>query len=119
MWEIRVEHIADWLVSQDSATLAGIYAALDMLQEKGPALGRPLVDTLSHTTLKNLKELRPASPGKTEVRILFAFDPDRKAIMLLGGDKSKGGAKRAWAAWYRKAIPAAEKRYRGYLQGKE
>ena len=111
MWEIRVEHIADWLVSQDSATLAGIYAALDMLQEKGPALGRPLV--------KNLKELRPASPGKTEVRILFAFDPNRKAIMLLGGDKSKGGAKRAWAAWYRKAIPEAEKRYRGYLQGKE
>ncbi len=119
MWEIRVEYIAEWLMSQDERTLAGIYAALDKLQEKGPTLGCPLVDTLSHTKLKNLKELRPASPGTAEVRILFAFDPNRQAIMLLGGDKSKGGAKKAWAAWYRRAIPEAEKRYASYLRNKE
>ena len=90
MWEIEIEHIVPWLDEQDDRTVACIFAALENLQQSGPSLGRPLVDTLKGSTVKNLKELRPASPGNTEVRIIFAFDPARKAIMLLGGDKSKG-----------------------------
>lgn len=75
------------------------------------------MDTLGHTRVKNLKELRPASPGKTEVRIIFAFDPERKAVMLLGGDKSKGKSGRSkWAGWYKWAIPAAEELYERYLE---
>ena len=52
----------------------------------------------------------------TEVRILFAFDPKRKAIMLLGGDKSKNKNGRAkWSWWYKEAIPEAEKLYKEHL----
>ena len=53
-------------------------------------MGRPLVDTVEHSRFPNMKELRPASPGRSEIRILFAFDPVRRAIMLLAGDKSAG-----------------------------
>ena len=64
-----------------------------------------------------MKELRPGSSGRSEIRILFVFDPKRKAIMLVGGDKQ-----RKWDKWYRKAIPEAERRYLVWLEeryGKE
>ena len=77
--------------------------AVDRLAEGGPALGRPLVDSIAHSQIGNLKELRPGSPGRSEVRILFAFDPWWSAILLTGGDKSGD-----WQGWYRRAIPRAE-----------
>lgn len=50
------------------------------------------------------------------VTSIFAFDPDRRAIMLLGGDKSKGkGNKRRWSNWCRTAIPQAERIYEQHL----
>lgn len=117
MWSVEYEYIVDWLDAQDAETVAGIFAALEILEQEGPNLGRPLVDTLKGTRLKNLKELRPASPGATEVRILFAFDPKRQAIMLLGGDESIGKNTSAkWSGWYKKAIPAAEEVYRSHLE---
>ena len=57
-----------------------------VLAEFGPQLGRPRVDTLKGSRHANMKELRPLS---TNIRILFAFDPRRMAILLLGGDKSR------------------------------
>lgn len=110
MWEIEYSYIIDWLDELDNKTVAAIFAALELLQQEGLNLGRPLVDTLSNTRVANLKELRPASAGNTEIRIIFAFDSARKAIMLLGGDKSKGKTGRSkWTGWYKSAIPAAEK----------
>jgi len=53
-----------------------------------------------------MKELRPGSSGHTEIRILFAFDPVRRAVLLLAGDKAGG-----WSSWYEVNIPIAEKRY--------
>lgn len=117
MWSVDYGPIQDWLNEQDKDTVASIFSALKRLEQKGPTLGRPLVDTLRRTQVKNLKELRPASPGRTEIRILFAFDPSRKAVMLLGGDKSKGRNGRAkWSNWYREAIPEAERIYRQHLK---
>lgn len=116
MREVEYAYIEPWLDELDAITIASIFAALELLQKRGPALGRLLVDTLKTATVKNLKELRPASPGTSEVRIIFAFDPERTAIMLLGGDKSKGKSGRAkWSGWYKKAIPEAERIYRGHL----
>lgn len=60
--------------------------------------------------MHNLKELRPASTGRSEIRILFVFDPWRSAILLVGGDKSG-----RWTGWYKIAIPEAERLYRDYL----
>jgi hypothetical protein len=76
----------------------------------GPQLGRPLVDSIRNSHHSNMKELRPPSTGTSEVRVLFAFDPNRQAILLLGGDKS-----RAWAAWYRENLPIADDRYEEHL----
>jgi len=58
------------------------------LREEGPTLGRPLVDRLKATKIHHLKELRPGSRGRSEIRIIFAFDPTRSALLLLGGDKA-------------------------------
>ena len=55
--------------------------------------------------MHNLKELRPGSAGTTEVRILFCFDPERQAVLLVAGDKSGH-----WKDWYKRAIPLAEER---------
>lgn len=117
MWEIDVELIREWLDKQDDRTVAYVWAALSMLAEEGPALGRPLVDTVEHSRFPNMKELRPASPGRSEIRILFAFDPVRRAIMLLAGDKSAGEGRRRWGKWYRWAVPEADRLYAAHLEG--
>jgi len=66
-----------------------LLAAIRVLQDVGPRLGRPLVDTVKGSRHSNMKELRPGSTGRTEIRVLFAFDRERRAILLVGGDKSE------------------------------
>lgn len=53
-----------------------------------------------------MKELRPGSTGRSEVRVLFAFDKKRKAMLLVGWDKSDD-----WKGWYRVNIPIADQRF--------
>lgn len=81
------------------------------LREEGSALGRPLVDTTKCSGLSNLKELRPDSAGATEVRLLFVFDPDRQAVILVDGNKAGN-----WSGWYRLAVPQAEQVYAEHLK---
>lgn len=115
-WHVDIDLIKPWLDTQDLVTVSCIEAAIEELERKGPSLGRPLVDHIKDSKLCNMKELRPASPGRSEVRILFAFDPKRHAIMLFAGDKSSGEKSREkWNGWYRSAIPLAERRYREHL----
>jgi hypothetical protein len=64
--------------------------------------------------LVNMKELRPPSTRRSEVRILLVFDPWRSAILLEAGDKSGH-----WDRWYRTAIPIAEQLYDDYLAERE
>lgn len=86
-----------------------LLAYLKVLEAKGPMLGRPLVDTLKGSVLPNLKELR-FSWENQPFRYLFAFDPKRSAIVLVGG--SKAGDKR----FYEKMIPVAEQRFARHLK---
>jgi hypothetical protein len=114
-WEIRVTNeLLAWIGTLDERTRAQVVDAIDRLAEAGPTLGRPLVDSIAHSSVHNLKELRPGSAGRTEVRIIFAFDPWRSAILLTGGDKSSD-----WRGWYRRAIPRAEELYADYLKERE
>lgn len=92
--------MSDW----DSACL--VEQAIDALAAEGPMLGRPMVDRIHGSRLHNLKERRPGSTGASEVRILFVFDPVRRAVLLVAGDKSG-----RWREWYVDNIPLAEKRY--------
>lgn len=99
------------IVATSPETAEQISAAFDLLSEEGPSLGRPLVDLIQHSQIPNLKELRPPTPGRSKVRILFAFDQNRNAILLVAGDKYG-----SWSKWYKMAIPLAEKRYKKHLR---
>jgi hypothetical protein len=83
-----------------------------LLDSYGPNLGRPHVDTLAGSRLRHLKELRVQHRGRP-YRILFAFTPDRTAVLLTGGDKT--GSNR----WYERAISRAEAVYAAYLDERE
>ncbi|WP_442877584.1 type II toxin-antitoxin system RelE/ParE family toxin [Dactylosporangium sp. AC04546] len=73
-----------------------------------------MVDTVAGSAIANLKELRPPSSGRSEIRIIFVFDPWRCAVLLVAGDKSG-----QWQRWYRTAIPMAEDLYRIYLKERQ
>lgn len=70
-----------------------LLAYIELLEQFGPQLGRPRVDTLNGSRHANMKELRFDASGGVW-RIAFAFDPKRRAIVLCGGDKSGGSQKR-------------------------
>lgn len=83
-----------------------------VLETIGPTLSRPYSDSINGSKLNNLKELRTKHKGKP-YRSLYVFDPDRSAILLVGGNKaSKGKTKK----WYNKNIKRAEKRYKRYFK---
>lgn len=95
-----------WADSLEQADAEALLAAVRILRDVGPALGRPLVDTITASRHRNMKELRPGSTGRTEIRVLFAFDIERQAILLCGGDKAGN-----WRRWYRDNIPIADDRF--------
>jgi len=81
-----------------------------VLEQFGPQLGRPRVDTLSGSRHANMKELR-FSAADGEWRVAFAFDPKRRAILLVAGDKSGGSEKR----FYRELIRKADNRFDAHV----
>ncbi|MFH4288949.1 type II toxin-antitoxin system RelE/ParE family toxin [Acinetobacter baumannii] len=88
MWTvITTDLFNEWLEQQDEATQEKVLAALVVLQQQGPSLGRPLVDTVYDSKFTNMKELRVQHRGKP-LRAFFAFDPLRQAIVRCIGDKS-------------------------------
>lgn len=111
MWKIEMDPIKDWLTGLDRESKLQILAAVEVLKEQGPNLRRPLVGKIEGSKIKSMKELRLGSAGKSEIRILFVFDPNRQAIMLVGGDKQN-----KWSKWYKTAIPEAEDRYEAWLK---
>ncbi|MGB7435779.1 MAG: type II toxin-antitoxin system RelE/ParE family toxin [Candidatus Acidiferrum sp.] len=87
-----------------------ILAVALLLEQFGPQLGRPRVDTLHGSRHANMKELRFSAAGG-EWRVAFAFDPKRAAILLVAGDKSGGSQKR----FYRELIRKADDRFDAHL----
>jgi hypothetical protein len=81
-----------------------------LLEQFGPQLGRPRVDTLKGSRHANMKELRfDAADGAW--RVAFAFDPKRNAVLLIAGDKSGGSENR----FYRQLIAKADERFDEHL----
>ena len=72
------------------------------------------MDRIQRSKVHHLKELRPGSAGRSEIRVLFAFDPTRSALLLLGGDKAGN-----WQRWYRQNIPIGEQLYLEYTEQQE
>ena len=107
-WEVEVtDEFTAWYGDLDLDDVDRVNTAVEYLAEHGPGLGRPFVDTLNNTRHGNLKELRPRGG---HLRIIFAFDPRRTAILLLGGDKAH-----EWSVWYERMIPLAEQLYDTHL----
>lgn len=103
--------VEDWflaLVESGDSDAAAVTAAIDYLEAEGPTLGRPAVDKVKGSRFHNMKELRPHG---TSIRILFVFDPRRRAILLVAGDKAG-----EWEQWYIENIPIAEERYEIWLE---
>ena len=87
-----------------------VYAVGRLLEQFGPQLGRPRVDTLNGSRHGNMKEMRFRAAGG-EWRVAFAFDPARHAIVLVAGDKSGMREKR----FYRALIRKADERFERHL----
>lgn len=105
-----MDEVDEWFVAlsrTDQDASDAVAAAIDMLEEHGPNLGRPLVDSITGSKVHNMKELRVAT-----TRILFVFDPTRSAVLLVAGDKAG-----AWKRWYVENVPLAEDRCRRWLAG--
>jgi hypothetical protein len=109
-WDVLLDDaFAAWLDSLSDDVRNEILAHAALLRVRGPLLGRPYVDTVEGSAFTNMKELRVQFRGDPW-RVLFAFDPDRAAILLVGGNKR--GDKR----WYKKALPIADERFRRHLR---
>ena len=89
---------------------AELLALSRLLQQFGPQLGRPRVDTLNGSRHANMKELR-FSAADGEWRVAFAFDPTRSAILLVAGDKSGVSQKN----FYKRLIAKADERFDAHL----
>ena len=91
-----------------------LIATASLLVTYGPALGRPHADTLVGSRHANMKELRFRA-GDGAWRTAFAFDPERRAIMLVAGDKSGVAEKR----FYKSLIARADRRFDEHLASLE
>lgn len=113
VWKVQFQ--ADFAREADDysdAVRVELIAGIRLLQQFGPSLGRPHVDTLSGSKHANMKELRFHANGGVW-RIAFAFDPERAAILLVGGDKSGISSDR----FYKGLIKRADARYDQHLEG--
>ena len=107
-WEIEyTDEFFAWWDTLTANEQEMITTAVTKLEQSGPALGRPFVDTIKGSRHANMKELRPRS----NIRVLFAFNPLRTAILLIGGDKTG-----RWEEWYAEMIPVADDLYDVHLR---
>ena len=112
MWEVATTAEFDvWFASLGEHEQAEIIAKVAILRLLGPRLGRPHADTLKDSEHSNMKELRADTRDRV-LRVAFAFDPDRSAILLLGGNKSGISQKR----FYKQLIARADALYDEHLE---
>lgn len=88
-----------------------LLAMLVALRERGPTVGRPEVDTLKGSGFANMKELRFRA-DRGVWRVAFAFDPQRRAILLVGGDKTGVSESK----FYKRLIVKADVRFKEHLK---
>ena len=94
MWDIEVtDEFLEWWQGLEVDQQEALTDRIDLLGERGPDLGRPVVDRIHASRHHSMKELRASKGGA--LRVLFMFDPRRSVILLLGGDKTG-----EWDTWY-------------------
>jgi len=111
-WEVILyAAFEDELRTLDPSVQDALIVVAKLLADFGPQLSRPHVDTLKGSRHANMKELRfEAADG--EWRAAFAFDPERRAVVLVAGDKSGGSQKR----FYKQLIVKADFRFSDHVE---
>ncbi|HEX9223651.1 MAG TPA: type II toxin-antitoxin system RelE/ParE family toxin [Candidatus Acidoferrales bacterium] len=109
-WDVEyTDEFEEWWNGLSTTEQEDVAEKVKLLELGGPALGRPHADTLAKQSRHpNMKELRIMHRGDA-YRVLFAFDPRRVAILLLGGRKPD-------QKWYKTAIPRADRLYDKHLE---
>jgi hypothetical protein len=109
-WEVEVSNeFLEWYDALNVDEWESVNSVVGKLEQFGPTLGRPYVDTLIGSKYPNMKELWVQHQGRPN-RILFMFDPRRNAYLILGGDKTGN------ANWYTDAMRRAEAIYGQHLK---
>lgn len=110
---LHPDFIAEWK-SLEMGLKELVGEVLDHLEEDGPFLGRPEVDTLSASSYANMKEIRVGF-GRQVWRFAFAFDPAQRAIVLCGGDKQGMNQ----SLFYKQLIRKADARFGAWLKDRK
>jgi hypothetical protein len=111
MWKVTTTRTFDeWYSSLDEDAKAEVIGKVSLLEVLGPQLGRPHADTLNGSKYANMKELRADTKDKV-MRVAFAFDPNRAAILLVAGNKTGVSQKQ----FYRQLIAKADQLYDAHL----
>jgi hypothetical protein len=108
-WPVEfTDEFAHWWNGLDIDEQESIARVVRLLEQRGPSLGRPFADTVRGSRFAQMKELRIQHQGQP-YRVLFAFDPRRTALLLIGGNKT--GDPR----WYEKFVPVADEIFAAHL----
>lgn len=108
-WQVEyTDDFESWWESLTEAEQEDVAAKVILLQRLGPALPRPYADVVRFSRHPNMKELRIQHAGRP-YRVLYAFDPRRCAILLIGGDKTGNDR------WYEIFVPRADRLYDKHL----
>lgn len=109
-WEIEyTDEFGSWFDGLDDAEQESVLFGVGLLEESGPNLRHPYSSGINGSRHGRLRELRIQHEGRP-YRMLYAFDPRRVGILLLGGDKT--GDDR----WYEVNVPKADTLYEAYLE---
>lgn len=109
-WEIEFTgEFGEWWDGLTGEEQEDVAFSVNLLREQGPALSRPHADTVRGSGFPNMRELRVQHEGRP-YRVLYAFDPRRTGILLIGGDKTGD------SRWYREFIPKADAIYAQHLR---
>jgi hypothetical protein len=109
-WDVEfTNEFEHWWNTLSEDEQIDVDAKVRLLEKFGPALGRPHADTVQGSRHPNMKELRIQHAGRP-YRTLFAFDPRRCAVLLLGGDKTGN------PNWYDESIPIADRLFDDHLR---
>ena len=108
-WDIEyTDELGEWWKHLNEAEQESIDMSVRLLEEKGPNLGFPHSSGIERSKHSHMRELRIQHEGRP-YRVLYAFDPRRSAILLIGGDKTGDGR------WYDNHIPIADRLYDVHL----
>lgn len=109
-WDIEyTDEFGSWWESLSEDEQISVAASVGLLEERGPALGFPHSSGINGSKHGHMRELRTQHGGRP-FRTLYAFDPRRNAILLIGGDKTGNNR------WYETHVPLADQLYDEHLQ---